>query len=343
MEFTCLLLFTFFYSGEFKWIPAEIILTLRCPSFQTHKPDKGTTRADRFFSAKELADLPNLEGFRPVLKSGKSAFTLPWDDWPPQQVHSLFFAHKELPRTEEFDREELGILHELANEGFQVKTEEKTAKRNESSNEGFEVKEEGSAEKREGGQGKNEEDLRGTDTRNAAEQIEEKAQLAGDEAGRISGKLEMENGAGEAVDKTERHAEVDSTSVRPSLEQLEGTRNASEIRNSTESKAGSIEESAVINTGSVQKPTETDGTLLAERGDSREARSSGESGVQKGEEAAGVDDGRGSRERHLRIERVRVAFVCWCSDGFFLLSSFWFLSKPESLVRRKGVNDGRGT
>jgi hypothetical protein len=319
------MLFTFFYSGEFKCFPAEIILTL---SFQTHKPDKGSTRADRFFSAKELADLPNLEGFRPVLKSGKSAFTLPWDDWPPQQVHSLFFAHKELPRTEEFDREELGILHELANEGYQVKGDELTVKRNELANEGFEVKDGGFAEKE--GEEKNEEDLQGVGFGNATQQIEEKVQLAGSETSRSSGKLDMEKGAGEAVDKTESHADlqgrVNATNIRPSVEQLEGTRNVSEVRNSTESEAGSLEESAVVNTGSVQKPTETDGTLLEERGDSGEARSSGESGAQKGKEAAGVDDGRGSRERQLRIERVRFAFVCWCLDGFFLLIAFWLVS-----------------
>jgi hypothetical protein len=247
-------------------------------------------------------------------------------------VHSLFFAHKELPRTEEFDREELGILHELANEGFQVKTEEITAKKNESANEGLEVKDGGVVEKEEGEE-KSKEDLRGAEARNAAEQIEEKAQLAESEAGRISGKLEMEKGAGEA--ESERHAKVNSTSVGPSLEQLEGTRDASAVRNSAESKAGSLEESAEIDTGSVQ--TETDGTLLEKMGDAGEGRNSGESGVQKGEGAGGVDDGRGTRERQLRIERVRIVIVFWCDDGFSSFDILFCFERQRTCCAETGM------
>ncbi|GAQ88212.1 O-fucosyltransferase family protein [Klebsormidium nitens] len=116
-------------------------------SSQVHSRNQGTSHPDRFQIGNELsvslktpgqdsAKFLSKDGVEYPIKSFRGSFTLPWDDWPPQQVHSLFFAHKELPRTEEFDREELGILRELERAAIEAEGERRTG-------EGFKEAEEG--------------------------------------------------------------------------------------------------------------------------------------------------------------------------------------------------------
>lgn len=256
---------------------------------QMRSENEGTSRTDRFLVSKELLEgvkTTGEDGVKDPLNSFRGAFTLPWDDWPPQQVHSLFFAHKELPRTEEFDREELGILRELERAAIEAEGAERTE-------ENF----------RETGEGK--------DAKGSLEKDDKKLGEITSEQG-SEGEPHIQGGESQSQSKvgTQSGTNVDTVAL---TELSSSTARLQEADEGTSSDVGHAS-AQKLDRGSTQV---TDGARL--RGQSGGEQVEGVAG------RVGLDDDRGDKDRQLRIERVStygllVAVLANSSDLTFSIS-----------------------